>query len=78
MFSITGPHGGNQGTTGQAQGNAIGDCTTDTFSVATGVGSGTPIICGTNNNQHGMFQTYPQSIILIYHNFHSNSSNCGY
>ena len=61
MFSITGPYGGNQPTTGQAQGNAIGDCTTDTFSVATGVGSGTPIICGTNNNQHGMFRTYPQS-----------------
>ena len=61
MFSIAGPHGGNQGTTGQAQGNAIGDCTTDTFSVATGVGSGTPIICGTNNKQHGKIQTYPPS-----------------
>lgn len=59
MFSIAGPYAGNQavGTdaNGKNQGNAIGDCTTDTFSVATGVGSGSPVICGTNNNQHGKF-----------------------
>ena len=61
MFSIAGPYAGKQTvgakTNGEEQGNAIGDCTTDTFSVATGVGSGSPIICGTNNNQHGKFES---------------------
>ncbi|TRY78172.1 hypothetical protein TCAL_16686 [Tigriopus californicus] len=36
----------------QSQGGAIGDCTSDTFSVTSPGGSGSPIICGINTGQH--------------------------
>jgi len=78
MFSITGPYGGNQPTTGQAQGNAIGDCTTDTFSVATGVGSGTPIICGTNNNQHVIVDTDGEACAVAAFGFGGGSASRQY
>ena len=31
---------------------AIGDCTTDTFSISGGKNGGTPVICGTNTGYH--------------------------
>lgn len=36
-------------------GGAIGDCTTDYFSIATPGNRGSPSICGFNTGQHGKF-----------------------
>ena len=33
-------------------GDAIGDCTTDTFVINGGLGAGSPVICGTNSGYH--------------------------
>lgn len=82
MFSIAGPYAGNQavGTdaNGKNQGNAIGDCTTDTFSVATGVGSGSPVICGTNNNQHVVVDTDGESCAVAAFGFGGGSTSRQY
>ena len=34
-------------------GAAIGDCTTDSFMLSTPGNKGSPVICGTNKDQHG-------------------------
>ena len=36
-------------------GAGVGDCTGDSFSVSTGVGISSPVICGTNSGQHCEF-----------------------
>ena len=36
-------------------GGALGDCTTDSFSVSGGTGSSSPVICGINTGQHSEF-----------------------
>merc|ERR1719273_2634638 len=38
---------------------AIGDCTTDTFSISGGKNAGTPVICGTNTGYHMIVDSGP-------------------
>merc|ERR1719273_2356279 len=38
---------------------AIGDCTTDTFSISGGKNGGTPVICGTNTGYHMIVDSGP-------------------
>lgn len=54
-FVIEAPFTGtvtNPQATGSTNGDAIGDCITDTFSIASPGSTGTPIICGDNTGQH--------------------------
>ena len=37
-------------------GNSIGDCISDSFVVETPGNIGTPVICGYNTGQHGIYQ----------------------
>lgn len=69
-FTLAGPYNqvgtpGALGTQGDVSttsidlfyGDAVGDCLTDTFSISSSTGSGTPIICGTNTGQHVIVDT---------------------
>jgi len=61
QFTLAGPSiGGTTGTgsagNNQVAGEAIGDCTTDTFSI-TSPNGGSPVICGVNTNQHMILDT---------------------
>ncbi len=53
-FNIGGPVAGTVVTAAAnvLNGGAIGDCTTDTFSVTSPGNRGSPIICGFNTGQH--------------------------
>lgn len=56
-FTLTGPVTGlgsiiMAGGTVTAMGTSMGDCTVDTFQILTSDGRATPLICGTNPNQH--------------------------
>jgi len=60
-FTIAGPSTGTTAADPTAQGNtggAIGDCLTDTFSVS-GVGVGSPVICGVNTGYHMIIDAPP-------------------
>ena len=49
VFDIVGPQAQSSGN---LYGGAIGDCTTDSFSISTKGYTGTPVICGINTGQH--------------------------
>ena len=53
-FTLAGPRTGTVTDTASpsSNGDAIGDCLTDRFSITGGIG--TPVICGTNTGQHSM------------------------
>ena len=57
-FTIAGPELGTTTATGTAamttQGPGIGDCLTDTFTIASPGNVGSPVICGVNSMQHSM------------------------
>ncbi len=59
-FSIAGPVEGTARNSGDAaivttDGGAIGDCETDSFSIAAPGNVGSPVICGFNDGQHSNF-----------------------
>jgi len=58
-FTIAGPHTvalPSAGTATNFQGDAVGDCLIDTFSISSSQG-GTPTICGVNTGQHMIVDT---------------------
>ena len=46
---------------------AIGKCITDTFSVTSPGGFGSPVICGTNTGYHSKFHWFCQNTARIFH-----------
>ena len=54
MFDIAQPYKTDVVDTGAPtdRGGAIGDCTTDSFSVSSSGNVGSPVICGFNTGQH--------------------------
>jgi len=68
------PHGDGSGTACNAgEAAAIGDCLIDTFSI-TGPSSGTPVICGTNDGQHMIVDTYGSSCVTVNFGLGSDTS----
>ena len=64
MFDIAAPVEGTAVTTAdgngafiadQTNGDAIGDCVTDSFSITSPGNVGTPVICGFNSGQHSKY-----------------------
>ena len=47
---------------------ALGDCATDTFSISSTIGTGSPIICGTNTGYHSkyIYNLFQEKEILIF------------
>lgn len=67
QFQLAAPNTGlgtASDTANSVTGGAIGDCTTDTFSITSPQG-GTPVICGTNANQHMIVDTCESSCSKI-------------
>ena len=65
-FSIGGPVGGTTAAAANTlNGGAIGDCTTDTFSVTSPGNRGSPIICGFNTGQHSKVWRACKEVLLI-------------
>merc|ERR1711936_1566306 len=53
---------------------AIGDCTTDRFSITGGKGAGTPVICGTNTGYHMIVDSGPGETTCHYAQFNIGGS----
>jgi len=61
-FTLAAPVEGTAAATASAaavgEGNAIGDCLTDTFSISSQGAAGSPVICGANAGQHSKSSSY--------------------
>ena len=62
VFDIVGPQAQSSGN---AYGGAIGDCSTDSFSVSTKGYTGTPHICGINTGQHSIYMNYLSYLNIV-------------
>jgi len=73
-FVLAGPVAGTvvDGATISTLSEAIGDCTTDQFSITGGTGGGTPVICGTNTGYHMIVDSAPGDT-----NCHKVNANIG-
>lgn len=60
-FIIAGPSAGTTGTAASTNGNAVGDCLTDSFVALSPGGTASPVICGTNTGQHSKTKHMQQS-----------------
>jgi len=74
-FEISGPMTGDHGTVSSAaitvnagtiiQAAGIGDCTIDSFSITSPSGRSSPVICGTNPNQHMILDVTGSECITV-------------
>merc|ERR1712018_47318 len=73
-FVLAGPVAGTvvDGATISTLSEAIGDSTTDQFSITGGTGGGTPVICGTNTGYHMIVDSAPGDT-----NCHKVNANIG-